>query len=159
MVHIYFSKSYCSLLKRKTSIFSYISLFFRRISEYLQAKQCVSHVYLHAIPDRDVKFYGFFSHENSGSSRTTKKSKKKIPNIQRKGLTRQSCHVSMPLGGVHGMWSHQLSVLHLPGTLSSKQASKQANFFVFVAPSSLPIRSSPFIFTPPIRTRFVQWGE
>lgn len=47
---------------------------------------------------------------------TRKKGKKEAKGyrIRRKGLTRQSRHVSMPLGGVHGMWSRQPSVLSPP---------------------------------------------
>jgi len=131
-------------------------LFFERLSGYLQAKQRASQ-YLHAIPGRGVKFHGFFSHENSGSTferrgrvrRRWRRDTGHGAKVLLGNLVTFRCH----WGVFHGMWSRQPSALSPPSTaLRGRQGS-------FFPPCRSDVSPSPFVhfYTPlPIRTRFVQ---
>lgn len=105
-------------------------------------------MYLHAISGRSAKVCSFLARKFKKYVRggTIKKGKKKAKGYEtwRKGLTRQSRHVSMPLGGVHGMWSHQPSAFPPPFFAPLSPFLVQTGEFFYPCPSA----SSLSIFTP-----------
>lgn len=112
-----------------------------------------------------MKFRNFLAREFKKYRRgREKKGKKKTKGYRtrRKDLTWQFRHVSMPLGGVHGMWSHQPSVPSPPFTSLSP----------FLTHTHTPIQTSEclypcrscFLFVYPyiplpIRARFTRCRE
>lgn len=122
---------------------------FSFLNKRVFTSETIRFVYLHAISGRSAKVRSFLVRKFKKYVReeTIKKGKKKAKGYEtwRKGLTRQSRHVSMPLGGVHGMWSHQPSAfsLRLLSHRSRSSSHKQASSFILILPvSSLSIFTS-----------------
>lgn len=123
------------------------------------ASETIRIMYLHAISGQSAKVRSFLARKFKKYLRggTIKKGKKKAKRYEtwRKGLTRQSRHVSMPLGGVHGMWSHQPSAFPPPSFAPLSPFLAQTGEFLFILVLSA---SSLSTFTPLCRSGHVSLG-
>lgn len=128
----------------------------------IYANETIRIIYLRALSGRSAKVCSFLARKFKKyvRGRTIKKGKKKAKGYEtwRKGLTRQSRHVSMPLGGVHGMWSHQPSAFPPPSFAPLSPFLAQTGEFFYPCPFCVLFVhfSHPSV---PIRARFTRRGE